>query len=150
MYKGLAKFVSTWFYLGLIPFAPGTFGTLGAIPLYYLLAQTSTYIYVVATVLIIFISIWSAGVAEDIFQKQDPGQVVVDEVSGYLITMLLVPPTVTNIVIGFFLFRLFDITKPPPVRSLERLHGGAGIVLDDVAAGVYSCVSLHLIIKYVL
>ncbi len=150
MYKGVAKLIATWFYLGLIPFAPGTFGTLGAIPLYYYLAQTPLYVYAVVTVLFIFISIWAAGVAEDIFQKRDPGQVVADEVSGYLITMFLVTPTITNIIIGFFLFRFFDIVKPPPVRSLEYLRGGAGIVLDDVAAGVYSCVALHLIIKFVL
>lgn len=130
--------------MGLIPIGPGTFGTLAAIPLFYALTFTPLYLYLAITVVIILISVWASTITEQIYNKRDPGQVVADEVCGYLVTMILVPPTITNIFFGFLLFRLFDITKPYPVRKFEKLPGGWGIVIDDVAAGVYACITLHI------
>ena len=144
MRNSLAKIISTFFYVGLIPVGPGTFGTLAAIPLFYALSFAPIYIYLAITVAVILISVWASTIAEEIFQKTDPGQVVADEVSGFLVTMILVPPTISNIFLGFLLFRLFDIAKPYPVRKFEKLHGGWGIVIDDVAAGVYACITLHI------
>jgi phosphatidylglycerophosphatase A len=147
--NGVAKLIATFFYSGLFPVAPGTAGTLAAIPLFYLVSFTPIYFYLTITVLIILVSVWASGVAEEIFGKTDPGQVVADEVCGYLITMILVPVTLSNIFMGFLLFRLFDIAKPYPIRKLEKLPGGWGIVMDDVMAGVYSCVTLHILGRWV-
>lgn len=149
MKKGIAKLIATFFYSGLFPVAPGTAGTLAAIPLFYLISFTPIYLYLAITVLIILVSVWASGVAEEIFGKTDPGQVVADEVCGFLVTMILVPPTISNIFLGFLLFRLFDIAKPYPIRKFERLPGGWGIVMDDVMAGVYSCVTLHILGRWV-
>ena len=145
MKNSIAKLIATVFYVGLIPIAPGTFGTIAAIPLFYALSFTPLYLYLAITVLIILISVWASGVAEEIFGKTDPGKVVADEVCGYLVTMILVPVTLGNIFFGFLLFRLFDIAKPYPIRKFERLPGGWGIVMDDVMAGVYSCITLHIL-----
>ena len=149
MKNSIAKIIATFFYVGLMPIGPGTFGTLAAIPLFYALSFTPIYLYLGITVVIILISVWASTIAEEIFQKRDPGQVVADEVCGLLVTMILVPPTITNIFFGFLLFRLFDIAKPYPVRKFEKLPGGWGIVIDDVAAGVYACISLHILGNWV-
>lgn len=145
----IAKIIATFFYVGLIPVGPGTFGTLAAIPLFYALSLMPLYLYLAITVLIVLISVWASTVAEEIFNKTDPGQVVADEVCGFLVTMILVPPTISNIFLGFLLFRFFDITKPYPVRKFEILPGGWGIVIDDVAAGVYACITLHILGRWV-
>ncbi len=144
-YKSLANLVATFFYVGLIPKAPGTFGTLAAIPLFYLLTFTPLYLYLGITVIIILVSVWASKIVEEVYNKEDPQQIVADEVCGYLVTMILVPPTIANIFLGFLLFRFFDIAKPYPVRKFEKLPGGWGVVIDDVAAGVYACVSLHIL-----
>lgn len=149
MKNSVAKIIATFFYVGLIPIGPGTFGTIAAIPLFYALSFTNLYIYLAVTVLIILVSVWASTLAESIFHKADPGQVVADEVSGFLVTMILVPPTITNIFLGFLLFRLFDIAKPYPVREMEKLPGGWGIVIDDVAAGLYACLALHILGRWV-
>ena len=143
--KSLANIIATFFYVGLIPKAPGTFGTLAAIPLFYALSFTPLYLYLILTVVIVLIAVWGSAIAEEIYSKHDPNQVVVDEVCGYLVTMILVPVTVSNIFLGFLLFRLFDIAKPYPVRKFESLPGGWGVVIDDVAAGVYACITLHIL-----
>jgi phosphatidylglycerophosphatase A len=147
--KSIAKLIATFFYVGLIPIGPGTFGTLAAIPLFYVLSFTPLYLYLAITVVIILISVWASTVAEEVFGKTDPGQVVADEVCGYLITMILVPVTLSNIFLGFLLFRFFDIAKPYPARKFEKLPSGWGIVMDDVMAGVYSCITLHILGRWV-
>jgi len=147
--NSIAKLIATFFYVGLIPIGPGTFGTLATIPLFYFLSFSPLYLYLAITVVIILISVWASSIAEEIFGKTDPGQVVADEVCGFLVTMILVPPTISNIFLGFLLFRLFDIAKPYPTRKFESLPGGWGIVMDDVMAGVYSCVTLHILGRWV-
>ncbi len=148
MKETAAKLIATFFYVGLIPVAPGTFGTLAAIPLFWIISGQTIYIYLLITLIVIGVSVWAATETEKIYSKRDPGLIVADEVAGYLVTMILIPPTATNIAIGFILFRVFDIVKPPPVRSLEKLPRGWGVVIDDVAAGVYACVCMHLILRY--
>lgn len=102
------------------------------------------------TLAVIAVSVWASDVMEKSSSRTDPGFIVADEVSGYLVTMAFAPVSVTSVVLGFFLFRLFDITKPPPARQLERLGGGMGIVMDDVAAGVYANIVLQVVLRYVL
>ncbi|MGD9652273.1 MAG: phosphatidylglycerophosphatase A [Candidatus Dadabacteria bacterium] len=148
--QGAAKLVATFFGTGYFPYGPGTIGTIAAIPLYYLFSFTPPYIYALLMLAVIAVSVWASDVMEKSAGRTDPGFIVADEVSGYLVTMAFAPVSVTSVVLGFFLFRLFDITKPPPARQLERLGGGMGIVMDDVAAGVYANIVLQVMLRYVL
>jgi phosphatidylglycerophosphatase A len=137
---------ATGFGVGYSPIAPGTLGTLLAIPVYYFLSAIPSPIYEITLIGFFFLSVWISENAEIFFGKKDDQRIVIDEMMGFLITMLWVPKTVRFIIIGFFLFRLFDILKPFPIRQLEkRLKGGYGVVLDDVIAGVYANIILHLI-----
>jgi phosphatidylglycerophosphatase A len=140
---------STGFGVGYSPVAPGTLGTLIAIPVYYFLSAIPSPIYEITLIGFFFLSVWISENAEIFFGKKDDQRIVIDEMMGFLITMLWVPKATHFIVIGFFLFRLFDILKPFPIRRLERrLKGGFGVVLDDVIAGIYANIILHFISFY--
>ncbi len=137
-------FFATGFGAGYSPFAPGTMGTLIAIPVYYYLSNIPSPIYEITLVGFLFLSVWISDKAEVSFGKKDDRRIVIDEMMGFLITMLWLPKTIFSIMAGFFLFRFFDILKPFPIRHIERrLKGGWGIVLDDVLAGVYANILLH-------
>jgi phosphatidylglycerophosphatase A len=140
---------ASWFGTGFSPFASGTVGTLGAIPLYLLLATIPLPLYLLTLLAFFFFSCWAAGQAEEIFGEKDSGKIVIDEVIGFLITMTAVPPSWLSIVAGFLLFRFFDITKIPPARFFDqKMKNGYGVVLDDVVAGIYACLSLHLLLRF--
>ncbi len=127
-------------FLGLSPFAPGTVGTLGGVALAYWLSHTQSYLLgsIVACVLLYAIGRSLGAWSEEYAGGKDPGFFVLDEVIGYLVTLLWVgPPSVLALTVAFFVFRFFDILKPPPGRRMERLGGGDGILLDDVIAGLY-------------
>ena len=96
--------------------------------------------------IITIVAIWSSHRGEQLLCSDDPGLIVIDEVSGFLLTVLFIPLTLFNLVAGFFLFRLFDIIKPYPIKKIEKWRGGFGIVFDDLLAGVYAHLSLLLII----
>jgi phosphatidylglycerophosphatase A len=134
----IAWAIATWFGCGLVPKAPGTMGSLGAIPLYLLVARQGQPWVAVATVLVTAVGVWAASVVARELGKKDPQIVVVDEVAGLLVTMLpMREVSWLAVVLGFALFRLFDVFKPWPIRKLEQLPGGWGIVLDDIAAGIF-------------
>jgi len=140
-------FLATGFGVGYSPVAPGTLGTLIAIPVYYFLSNISSPIYEITLVGFFFLSVWISENAEIFFGKKDDQRIVIDEIMGFLVTMLWVPKTAILIVIGFFVFRFFDILKPFPIRRLEKkFKGGYGVVLDDVMAGVYSNIVLQVIL----
>jgi len=142
--------LATWFGSGYSPVAPGTAGTLAAIPFYLLLSPLPIVPYLSLTILFIIVSSLVASRADLITGCHDPKIVVIDEVAGYLVTMTGVDPTPRTIVIGFFLFRFFDVLKPFPANVIDaRVPGGAGVVLDDVAAGIYAAVALHLLARWV-
>jgi phosphatidylglycerophosphatase A len=133
----VAWVLATWFGCGRVPKAPGTMGTAGAIPLYLLAARGGQLGVAATAVATTLVGVWAASVVASEVGKKDPQIVVIDEVAGFLVTML--PVRVVSwqaILAGFLLFRLFDVVKPWPVRRLEYLPGGWGIVLDDVGAGV--------------
>jgi phosphatidylglycerophosphatase A len=140
--------IATWFGCGYFPVAPGTAGSLAALALAYPLAHWAHWrplYFGVLAVAILPIGIWSAGITAEESNLKDPGIVVVDEVLGQWIA--LAGATVLNWkswLAAFLLFRLFDIWKPPPVRRLEALPSGTGIVADDVMAGVYGALVLFL------
>lgn len=133
----LAWTLATWFGCGLVPTAPGTMGTLGAIPLYWAAARAGRPGVAVAAMVVTAIGVWAASVVARDLGTKDPQVVVVDEVAGMLVTMLPVRSvSVGAVVVGFLVFRLLDVTKPWPIRRFEALPGGWGIVMDDVAAGI--------------
>ena len=137
---------ATWFGTGLSPAAPGTIGTLGAIPFYLVLAQLPLWLYGVTVAAFSVFSCWVSCYGEREFGQRDPGKIVIDEVAGFLVTMTAVPCTWKTVLAGFALFRFFDICKIPPARYFDRrMKNGFGVVLDDIAAGIYSCITLHFL-----
>lgn len=131
---------------GAIPIAPGTFGTLLAVPLYWFMQPLSLVWYIGLTGLLFVVGIWLCGYTANKLGVHDHGGIVWDEVVGYLITMTFAPAGWEWIVLGFLLFRLFDILKPFPIRWLDQhVSGGFGIMVDDVLAGVYSMIFLYVI-----
>jgi len=139
------KLLATWGGSGYSPFASGTVGTLAAIPLYLWLARLSLPFYLLTLTAFFFLSCWVSGKAEIIFNEKDSGKIVIDEVVGYLVTMTAIPFDWRYVVAGFFLFRLFDIVKPPPASWFDRqLKNG----LDDVAAGVYAWLCLFTLSRF--
>ena len=142
-------FLATGGFVGHIPVAPGTFGSLLGIPLCYALAQIHLPWAIVGAVSLIVVAIWIAQRAEAITRQKDPGKIVIDEIAGMVVTLIGIPFHLTSMVIGFFLFRALDIIKPFPIRSLERqISGGAGVVLDDVAAGIYANILVRLVLYF--
>jgi len=138
--------MATGFGVGYSPIAPGTLGTLIAIPVYYFLSEIPSPIYEITLIAFFFLSVWISGNAETFFRKKDDQRIVIDEIIGFLITMLWVPKATLFIIVGFILFRFFDILKPFPIRQVDkRLKGGFGVVLDDVIAGFYANIILRLI-----
>jgi len=137
---------ATGFGVGYSPVAPGTMGTLLAVPIYFFLSTIPFPLYELTLVTFFFLSSWISQKAEKYFGGRDDPRIVIDEVMGFCITMLWVPRTALFIMMGFILFRVFDILKPFPIRRLEKVwKGGFGVVLDDVAAGIYANIILHLI-----
>lgn len=133
--------------VGYIPFAPGTFGSLAGLLLWWLVP--SNVLFQLALIAILFVAgSWSGSVAERHFGSTDPGPVVIDEVLGMLITLFLNPVTWGGAVLGFLLFRLSDIVKPFPANKLEQLHGGVGVMADDVMAAIYANLALRAIIFF--
>lgn len=140
---------ATWGGAGFSPVASGTVGTLASIPLYLVLARLSLPLYIMTLVPFFFFSSWVSGLAEEIFQEKDSGKIVIDEVVGFLVTMTGVAVSWKMVVAGFFLFRFFDIVKIEPARYFDRhLKNGYGVVLDDVAAGIYSCLVLQVLQRF--
>ena len=134
-------------FLGCSPFAPGTVGTLGGVLIAWALARTDAFpLWVLLACVVIYVVGRSLGDwAESYAGKKDPGIFVLDEVIGYLVTIVWFQgPSPLALVLAFFVFRFFDIFKPPLARRLEKLGGGDGILLDDVIAGVYGLVVMSL------
>lgn len=146
----MVKLLATWGGSGYSPFASGTAGTLAAIPFYIWLARLSLPMYLFTLVAFFFLACWISGKAEILFNEKDSGKIVIDEVVGYLVTMVAIPFDWRYMVVGFFLFRFFDIVKPPPARWFDRkVKNGYGVVLDDVAAGVYAWICLLVITRFI-
>jgi len=140
-------FLGLGFGSGLAPFAPGTFGTIAAIPIYMLMEPLPLTIYLLVTTIFFILGIYICQKSADWLGKDDPSAVVWDEIVGYLVTMIVAPAGWQWVIIGFVLFRIFDIMKPWPVSLADKkLHGGFGIMLDDVVAGIYAAISLQVLI----
>ena len=142
--------LATGFGVGYAPIAPGTAGTLVAIPIFLVLSSIPFPLYELTILTFFFFASWISGEAQSSWGRKDDPRIVIDEIMGYLITMLWLPRTILFIILGFLLFRFFDIVKPPPIRLLEKARGGYGVVLDDVLAGVYSNIILQIISYFTL
>jgi len=141
--------LGTGFGSGYCPFAPGTAGTVVGICFFWCFSKFSPLLYLITLLSFIFLSAWIAERAEKIFQQKDAPAIVIDEIAGFLVTMLWIPFTVITVGIGFLLFRLVDILKPYPAGWIDRnFSGGWGIVLDDVAAGIYANLILRGIVYW--
>ena len=143
-------FLATGCYLGKIPVAPGTAGSLLGILGCLALSKIQLSLAVLAVVIFVFLAIRIATQAEKILQESDPGCIVIDEIAGMMITLLGLPFNWATVAMGFILFRVLDILKPFPIGSLERrFPGGTGVVMDDVAAGIMANLAIRfaLIIK---
>ena len=151
-------FLASGTYLGYSPFAPGTFGTLWGIPVAFaitLLIPSSMGLYAAMALqaaiiaILTIIAIIVAGGAAKVLNAKDPGLIVCDEIVGFCVAAFMVELTLINIILVFILFRIFDILKPLPVSLIDKkVEGGLGIVLDDIAAGVYANIAAHIIISY--
>ena len=136
------------FYSGKIAKAPGTWGSLFALLPWYFLRNLPLSTYLTVTAATFFLGILIAGSAEKIFDKPDPGSIVIDEIAGMFVTLTAIPAVDNPLcwILGFLLFRIFDIFKPFPVNWLDsHFHGGLGIMLDDIMAGIYAFTALQIL-----
>lgn len=140
----LVKIISTFFYLGYLPLIPGTYASISAV-LLFLLLRNDFRLYLTITALIAVCGFCVCGKAEEIFAERDSPKIVIDEVCGMLLCFLFVPFNVINLLVGFVLFRIFDIVKIPPARKIEKIKGGLGIMLDDIVAAFYTNICLQFI-----
>jgi phosphatidylglycerophosphatase A len=138
-------FLASGLFIGTVPFAPGTFGAIIGLPIVFLLSRLDLLLSVLFMLLFIFFAIGIASAAEKILNQKDPAKIVIDEIAGLMVAFTGLPFNLKTVVLGFILFRVFDILKPFPIRTLERkVGGGTGVVLDDVLAGVYANLILRL------
>jgi len=145
--RKLSKLIATLTFIGYIPRLPGTAASLAAIPI-YLLVKENTPLYLIVTALFLAIGFWSASGAEGQFRRKDPPQIVIDEFASMFLVYLFIPYDPRLLVIGFVLFRIFDIFKLPPLKKLEKLPRACGIMLDDIAAAILANLILQ-VLRYI-
>lgn len=143
--KRLAVLVATAGGAGYAPVAPGTAGSAVGLVIYLLTRTWPSWWQVVLLAVISVVGLWASGVAARHFNREDPGEVVIDEVAGQLATLCLTGAGVTGALLGFLVFRVLDIVKPWPANRFERLPGGLGIMADDVMAGAYGNLLLRVV-----
>lgn len=147
--KDPVHFLAFGFGSGLAPKAPGTFGTLAAVPLYLGLVQLPFGVYLAALAVALVAGVWICGESARRIGVHDHSGIVWDEVAGYLLTMVLFVPSAVSICAGFLAFRLFDVVKPWPIGWLDqRVHGGLGIMLDDVVAALFAIGLMALLANF--
>ena len=149
--RQLVLFIASAGFIGYIPIASGTFGSLVGIPLFLATAPlaTSPVLYLTLFVAAVAVACWAAGQADHLLAEQDSSKIVIDEVVGYLAATLFLEPTWTTIWIAFLIFRVFDVIKPFPASYADReLHGGIGVVLDDVISGFYANLATRRVLAF--
>ena len=142
---------ATWFGVGFSPFAPGTCGSFIALPFAWIIyAWTGVYGLGLATALLFFIGIWVSRRYCEFVNKHDPPEIVIDEVVGQCLTLLIASTNIFHYLLGFIIFRAFDILKPWPIYLIDKkIGGGLGVMLDDVIAGIYSAFVLVFLIAFI-
>ncbi|MCM8761150.1 MAG: phosphatidylglycerophosphatase A [Candidatus Omnitrophica bacterium] len=140
------KMVTSFFYLGHSPFMPGTMGSLGGLIVYFLVRENDI-LYAFSILFLFTMGVLFAGEAEKIYKRKDPAMIVIDEACGMLLALFFVPFNLYSVIVGFFMFRIFDILKPPPAKRLEHLTGSLGIMFDDIIAALYTNILLQVIFR---
>jgi len=148
MNEKLIKLLATGFGAGLAPVAPGTTGTLVGVLICLICWPLPWLLRLLIVIFLLVLAIYIAERAEQIYRKKDDQRIVIDEIAGFQVTMLPVAITGLHLLVGFVLFRIFDILKPFPLRDLQKMPGGLGIVLDDVAAGIYAGILMLLLVFF--
>lgn len=145
--KAIILFMAQGAYSGRFPVAPGTAGTLAGVLLYLGIKGLPIAVYASLCVLIFVIGIWTAGRAETLLGRTDHPSIVIDEIAGLLVSLAFLPSTWPVVIAAFVLFRIFDIAKPFPLKRLQDLHGGAGVMLDDIGAGICTNIILQIVLR---
>ena len=139
--------LSSFFFLGFIKVVPGTFGTLGGAILYYFIHPLSLLNYFIYTCVLFFVGTICAQKTGEYYKSSDDRRIVIDEVVGFLLTMLWIDFSIRNIIMGFIIFRIYDITKPSPANTIDRyIKNSWGVMLDDVIAALYANATLRLLV----
>jgi len=142
--RKIERAIATLFFVGHFPFAPGTLAS-GLGVLVYLMVRGNTPLYLTLTACLLALGFWSASGAERTFRRKDPPEIVIDEFSSMLLVYLFVPFNVKFLITGFVLFRILDIFKIPPIKKLQKLPAGWGIMLDDIAAAILANIILQVL-----
>ena len=145
MKRKLAWILGTWFGCGLSPIAPGTVGTLGALPLYWLVRGFGPGAVLLASFLVTVVGVWASNVIVRATGVKDPQRIVIDEAAGVLLALAAAPLTLRGVIAAVALFRVFDMTKPFPARRAEALPDGWGVVVDDLVAGLWAAVLVRVL-----
>ena len=145
----LAFVLATGFGSGYSPFAPGTAGSAVGVAFVWGMSFLALPGQIVSVLIVTVLSMIAADIVAKATGLKDPGLIVADEIAGMMVTMFAIPFTLTNVLIGFILFRVMDVVKPPPARQFEHFKGGIGIVADDLMAGVYAHLALRGILAVI-
>tara|TARA_B000000557_G_scaffold154592_2_gene125473 strand:+ start:1106 stop:1549 length:444 start_codon:yes stop_codon:yes gene_type:complete len=141
-----SKIISSFFYIGFFPLASGTFGSLCAILLWWFFVPENLFYQLVLILFVIIIGTITSDIIESNLKLKDPSFIVIDEVAGMFISLFLIPKSFLVYIIGFFLFRFFDILKPSYINSVQKIPNGIGVMADDILAGLVTCIILNFII----
>ena len=142
------KFITSFFYLGHSPYMPGTMGSLGGL-LVYSLVKNNEILYAFVILFLFMLGMIFAGEAERIYKRKDAKMIVIDEACGMLLALFVVPYSLFAVILGFFIFRILDVLKPPPAKRLERLTGAMGIMFDDIIAAIYTNLILQFLLRVI-
>lgn len=144
--KFLILILSTFFYVGYFPFIPGTMGSMAGIGIFYLV-KDSSILYACLTLGILILGFLVSGEAEGIFKVKDCRCIVIDEVSGMLLSLMFIPYDFKIVIVAFILFRIFDALKPYPINLLQKFKGSLGVMSDDIMAGIYTNIVLQIALR---
>ena len=140
------KLITSFFYMGHSPFMPGTIGSLGGL-IVYVLVKNNEILYGFSILFLFMLGVIFTAEAEKIYKRKDARMIVIDEACGMLFALFFVPASMFSVILGFFLFRILDILKPPPAKRVEKLTGALGVMFDDIIAAIYTNVILQAVTR---
>jgi phosphatidylglycerophosphatase A len=146
-HRFIVKLISSFFFVGYLPLVPGTFGSLAGLAIFFFV-KGSTFDLIFVTFIVTVLGFLASQEAEKVFNKKDDRRIVIDEVSGMLISLLFLPPDPAIILFAFFIFRALDTLKPYPANGLQKLKGGLGVMSDDIVAGIYTNITLQVVVRF--
>ena len=144
--RRLVKITTSFFYLGHSPLMPGTLGSLAGLLIYFVVKEKLP-VYAFSILFLFALGIMFSSEAERIYKRKDAQMIVIDEACGMMLSMFLVPYNVWIMLLGFVLFRTFDILKPPPARAIEKFSGAFGVMFDDIIAAIYTNFILQIVTR---